>query len=157
MYIRSFLVIYDSFHSRLIDAENKLSAAEEKIEQLEGEKVQLEEKLKRMEGHLEQSENQNGRIKEEYQKSARDLKDLIQKLQEAGNELERIGQERDETRQLLEVAVGDGVEKDKMMKQMEEKSNGLFKRLDQLEGLLKGRIFGLKIVEKFVRKNAINM
>ena len=157
MHTRSFLVICDSFHSRLIDTENKLSAAEEKIEQLEAEKVQFEEKLKTMEGHLEQSENQNGRIKEEYQKSARDLKDLIQKLQEAGNELERIGQERDEARQLLEVAVGDGVEKDKMMKQMEEKSNGLFKRLDQLEGLLKGRIFGLKIVEKFVRKNAINM
>ena len=81
------------------------------------------------------------RIKEEYQKCAHDMKDLIQKLQEAGNELERVGHERDEVKQSLDLAREECNEKEKLLKQTKEKSNNLFSRLDGVENIIKGKIF----------------
>ena len=94
-----------------------------------------------MEDNLSQMEKQNMRIKEEYQKCAYDMKDLIQKLQEAGNELERVGHERDEVKQSLDLAREECNEKEKLLKQTKEKSNNLFSRLDGVENIIKGNIF----------------
>ena len=125
----------------MIDTENKLSIAEDNIEKLEKEKRDSELKSKTVEDNLSQMEKQNIRIKEEYQKCAHDMKDLIQKLQEAGNELERVGHERDEVKQSLDLAREECNEKEKLLKQTKEKSNNLFSRLDGVENIIKGKIF----------------
>ena len=124
----------------MIDTENKLSIAEDNIEKLEKEKRDSELKSKTVEDNLSQMEKQNIRIKEEYQKCAHDMKDLIQKLQEAGNELERVGHERDEFKQSLDLAREECNEKEKLLKQTKEKSNNLFSRLDGVENIIKGKI-----------------
>ena len=55
--------------------------------------------------------------------------------------MERVGHERDEVKQSLDLAREECNEKEKLLKQTKEKSNNLFSRLDGVENIIKGNIF----------------